>query len=642
MEINEPTPKINENDVLEVTTEKVPSSSTPQSNVNETSSKESTSDTTTMIVNNTTNNTITISTPPRILIPHGKSSHTEPAPQIGIGWTQQIIQKRTPSGPYGKAERYYINPENTKKFKTMLEVCQYMNNSAGGDMSVVYTPSGNSSPSKIASNDGTPNISNATTAGIDGGANINLKVNTSTTTTTTSNNNSQNNSAINSANNSQSNSPRPPTQHVVATSGPGSGKSIDTHPFNKGSVIEVLYIKNRKQEDSSLDKKASEDDNDFTNWDNDDESISDWFNSDDEEEETKESTITDNKNNKTTASNNNNSNNVYLADIIDRIPIFPTIDNLHPNQRFKYYIHYRNFNRRMDEWITQDRIISPPSVGNQKVRQIKRKEERRKREEEEKRERERILNEAALGLGGGTRRASIDGGSSSGIVPSSSTASLTGVGGTTSAAGRKRLRRTASSGIDSGSSFDESSDDPSSRSRRQSRSAGGVGVGATSPKKANHSSGSGALSIPQVSAINVVTTIEAQVLDEHEGMDEIALKEHEEVTKIKNVNTLELGKYQMDTWYYSPFPKEMFRDKDDVIDVLYVDEFSLNFFTRKEELLRYQKKALLLDGDNNGSGRGKDMRHPPGNEIYRCGNLSSEYILLGRGTLPNVTTVRLN
>jgi len=633
MEID--TPKINENDVLEVATntEEVPSSSTPRSNINETSSsKESTSDTTTMIVNNTKNNTITISTPPRILIPNGKSSHTEPATQIGKGWTQQIIQKRTPSGPYGKAERYYINPENTKKFKTMLEVCQYMNNSSG-DVSVVYNPSGNcSSPSKVAScnNNGTPNISNAATVGIDGGGtNVNLKVNTATATTSI--NNSQHNSAINSANNSQSNSPRPPSHAVVATSGPGSGKSIDTHPFNKGSVIEVLYIKNKKQEDttrSSLDR-ASEECN-FTNWD-DDESISDWFNSDDEEETTANNNTTAAAATTTTTTTTaaGSSNNVYLADIIDRIPIFPTIDNLHPNQRFKYYIHYRNFNRRMDEWITQDRIVSPPSVGNQKVRQIKRKEERRKREEEEKRERERILNEAALGLGGGTRRASIDNGSI-GIVPSSSTASLTGVGTTTSAAGRKRLRRTASSGIDSGSSFDESSDDP--YSRRQSRSAGGVGVGASSPKKAH--AGSGALSIPQVSAINVVTTIEAQVLDEHEGMDEIALKEHEEVTKIKNVNTLELGKYQMDTWYYSPFPKEMFRDKDDVIDVLYVDEFSLNFFTRKKELLRYQKKALMLDGDNDdGSGR-KDRRHPPGNEIYRCGNLSSEYIISEEIYLP--------
>lgn len=73
---------------------------------------------------------------------------------------------------------------------------------------------------------------------------------------------------------------------------------------------------------------------------------------------------------------------------------------------------------------------------------------------------------------------------------------------------------------------------------------------------------------------------------------------------------LELGQYQMDTWYFSPLPKEMFRDGG-LIDVLYVDEFSLNFFTRKSELLRFQAKELP-----------KNRRHPPGNEIYRCGNLS--------------------
>jgi hypothetical protein len=113
-------------------------------------------------------------------------------------------------------------------------------------------------------------------------------------------------------------------------------------------------------------------------------------------------------------------------------------------------------------------------------------------------------------------------------------------------------------------------------------------------------------------AVDVVTTIAAPVLDEHEGMDDAALKEHEEVTKVKNVATLELGPYQMDTWYFSPLPKELFKDGG-VVDVLYVDEFSLNFFTRKSELLRYQAKELP-----------KNRRHPPGNEIYRCGNLSSE------------------
>ena len=30
--------------------------------------------------------------------------------------------------------------------------------------------------------------------------------------------------------------------------------------------------------------------------------------------------------------------------------------------------------------------------------------------------------------------------------------------------------------------------------------------------------------------------------DEHEGMDEASIKEHEEVTKIKNINCIELGR----------------------------------------------------------------------------------------------------
>ena len=81
--------------------------------------------------------------------------------------------------------------------------------------------------------------------------------------------------------------------------------------------------------------------------------------------------------------------------------------------------------------------------------------------------------------------------------------------------------------------------------------------------------------------------------DEHEGLDEASLKEHEEVTKVKvgknlpplahcspppmiqpgltttcgtlgahahdqNIQTVELGRHVMETWYFSPFPKEYF------------------------------------------------------------------------------------
>ena len=39
---------------------------------------------------------------------------------------------------------------------------------------------------------------------------------------------------------------------------------------------------------------------------------------------------------------------------------------------------------------------------------------------------------------------------------------------------------------------------------------------------------------------------------EDNGMDEASIREHEEVTKVKNVNTLELGRHLIDTWYFSP------------------------------------------------------------------------------------------
>ena len=57
-----------------------------------------------------------------------------------------------------------------------------------------------------------------------------------------------------------------------------------------------------------------------------------------------------------------------LCDIIDRAPS-DTPNHAITSYRWKYYIHYRDFNRRMDEWITDPgRIVNPPSVGNAKVR----------------------------------------------------------------------------------------------------------------------------------------------------------------------------------------------------------------------------------------------------------------------------------
>ena len=86
--------------------------------------------------------------------------------------------------------------------------------------------------------------------------------------------------------------------------------------------------------------------------------------------------------------------------------------------------------------------------------------------------------------------------------------------------------------------------------------------------------------------------------EEHAEFDPNALREHEEVTKVRNILKVELGRHEMDTWYFSPFPPEYTTCKK-----LFFCEFTLNFFKRKEQLQRHLRTP--------------EMYHPPGDEIYR-------------------------
>lgn len=118
---------------------------------------------------------------------------------------------------------------------------------------------------------------------------------------------------------------------------PRPTKTIDTHPFSRGSVIEVRHVKRTAELRGGSSGATVEDDD----------SVSDWFDSDSED--------------------GGNNDGVYLCDIIDRAAVHPHLENGHPDQSFRYYVHYRTLNRRMDEWIPAERVVSPPSVGNARV-----------------------------------------------------------------------------------------------------------------------------------------------------------------------------------------------------------------------------------------------------------------------------------
>ena len=86
-------------------------------------------------------------------------------------------------------------------------------------------------------------------------------------------------------------------------------------------------------------------------------------------------------------------------------------------------------------------------------------------------------------------------------------------------------------------------------------------------------------------------------------LDAATQREHEAATRVKNINKVVLGKWEIQTWYFSPFPKEYTK-----CDTLFFCEYDLHFTKRPEALQRYMRRCQLV--------------HPPGDEIYRSGHLS--------------------
>ncbi|KAH1025607.1 histone acetyltransferase KAT6B isoform X1 [Dendroctonus ponderosae] len=71
----------------------------------------------------------------------------------------------------------------------------------------------------------------------------------------------------------------------------------------------------------------------------------------------------------------------------------------------------------------------------------------------------------------------------------------------------------------------------------------------------------------------------------------------------RNPGAIEFGKYEIQTWYSSPFPQEYAR-----LPKLFLCEFCLKYTKSKAVLKRHQDKCT--------------WRHPPATEIYRCGDIS--------------------
>jgi hypothetical protein len=292
--------------------------------------------------------------------------------------------------------------------------------------------------------------------------------------------------------------------------------SQDQHPYQRGSVIEVWHIPAGSSPRAAAAAVGAD------AW---------WSEPDSSDEETKGAAVDGLATPATaTAATPSTQASIRLCDIIDRAQITATAETsgslLSAASNWRYYIHYRDFNRRMDEWITTDRILSPPSVGNSKARALKREEERRQREEEE------AAAAAALVENSLTRSRR-----RSAMTPTND--------GTEEGGRRTRLSRRKSniSNDDDATVVTGHTEEEDDVHMTDAAYAAALSPSATTtPKKAGSEVLVAADTVTtHTVGEHVVATLQAVELDEHEGLDEASLREHEEVTKVKNVAVVELG-----------------------------------------------------------------------------------------------------
>lgn len=196
---------------------------------------------------------------------------------------------------------------------------------------------------------------------------------------------------------------------------------------------------------------------------------------------------------------------------------------------FEYYIHYTNFDRRLDEWVGLDRIdvdsileskSSKEAVGGavQAVPSSGRGRKKRKADD--------IATSSAAVTAGGAAAAATSSSSSSGAVASGAD---------------------ASDGAAAGSSSSSSSS-----------SSGAIAVAGIASRDAK---------LAKLSKLE---------------------KEHDEITKVKNIQSIVLGKYEIETWYFSPYPDDYAGDEK-----MYLCEYCLKYMKKEKTLIAHSYKCNM-------------------------------------------------
>lgn len=285
----------------------------------------------------------------------------------------------------------------------------------------------------------------------------------------------------------------------------------------------------------------------------------------------------------------------------------------------EYYVHYTEFNKRLDEWVGGSRLVLEREMEWPKPATEKDKEKDKEKQSKDKKKPAnkktpsgtstpvRGSSPASLRKVVGIKSVKAHGGTM-GKAPSKGKASKKTSKRSTSSQDERPMSvddqdsdddqdededdedEDASTSQASGEAVGEGDDD----ARGQKDSDGDIDMDAAEKKP--REDGDGEIAVPS-------NPLAAETLSKDDEIRRLRTsgsmtQQHSEVSRVKNLKSIQMGRHRVESWYFSPYPIEYAH-----IDILYICEYCLSFYPSPLMLKRHLTKCTL--------------RHPPGNEIYR-------------------------
>lgn len=284
-------------------------------------------------------------------------------------------------------------------------------------------------------------------------------------------------------------------------------------------------------------------------------------------------------------------------------------EEVRPEERYEYYVHYEEFNKRLDEWVLGTRLITRREIEWPKP--------------------------ADQGLGGhGHSAGSVQkkkAARSGTNTPNKSSSKIDGLkddllrkaakkaaanASTQEAGAFSTLKRKASaaSATDGGDSADGECESDNSPIGDGDSSQGDQDDGAVvamellgadesmDPSNDVASSTNGGLT-ESINANKKQKPISKEQEIEKLRTSGSMTQSVSEVARVKNFDFIEMGAHEVETWYFSPYPVEY-----TATGRLFICEMCLSYYSSAYTLKRHRTKCT--------------MTHPPGNEIYRHEDIS--------------------